>query len=606
MRVLLLLLVVWLGCSTGYAQKMDNVWCFGKGGGIDFNTEPPTPFTSQINSIETVASISDRNTGELLFYTDGATVWDADHSIMPLGNGIGLDPNVLSSVNGAVIVPFIGDDDKYYIFSSATGRYSPGELYYSVVDMSLNGGKGDIVPSQKKVRISGTYTEAMVVMQGCGTNWVVTQQRAANGADFYAYKITDKGLDTIPVVSPIGHSLRPYFESGMYPSADYTKIASIGNVFSSINSDAYLALYDFDPATGRLSNATVLLEGTDAVTYGCAFSANGKRLYTTNKAFAYQYDLTQPTIAAIRASRTKIGESSGWFLKGICRRPDGNIYIIRNESDYLDMISDADELYPNCTFVDKAVKIGGIGTYGIPATIASGGVSASLGEDMLICDGSSVVLKSSSNAAGAEYKWSTGATSDSITVRESGVYTLTVSQNGCSDSDQVAVKIKQPISIELGEDAEICKDKTITLPSIATTDATDKYLWQDGSTDRSFTVTKEGVYHVTVSNECDTISDTLVVTERNCHFFFPTAFSPNGDGLNDYVHLVGDVSAVSDFILRVYNRWGEAVFQTNDASKGWDGMYKGQKAEVGTYYYIVKYKYDGEEEVLKGDLMLVR
>lgn len=606
MRTSVFLLVALIWCNVGNAQKRNNVWCFGNGAGVDFNTNPPTPFTSQINTIEEAASVCDRRTGKLLFYTDGATVWSADHSIMPNGVDIGVDPNVLSSVNGAVIIPFIGDDDKYYILSSATGRERPGELYYSVVDMRLNGGKGDVVQTQKKIRIAGEYTEAMVVMQNCETIWVVTQQRASVGADFYAFRISEEGIDVTPVVSPIGHAQRPYFESGLFASADNSKLISLGNVFSSGRGDAYMALYDFDMATGKLSNAAIIDDGDNAVTYNCVFSPNGKRLYTTNRSGVYQYDMSLATPSAIRASRTKIGTSTCWLLNGMCRRDDGNIYIIRNESEYLDMISNTDELYPNCTFTDKAVEIGGKGTYGIPPMIADGSVDVYLGEDTLLCNGASVALRSSVAPSGAKYKWSTGDTTSSIVVSDGGTYELTVSYNGCSGSDEVNVSIKQPISIDLGDETQICKNSTLLLPVISTTGADEKYLWQDGSTDRTFSVREGGVYHVTVSNECDTISDTLVVTERNCHFFFPSAFSPNGDGRNDIARLVGDATAVTSYRLHIINRWGEVVFHTKDATKGWDGTYKGQKAEVGTYFYIIKYTYDGVEEMMKGDITLIR
>jgi gliding motility-associated-like protein len=70
--------------------------------------------------------------------------------------------------------------------------------------------------------------------------------------------------------------------------------------------------------------------------------------------------------------------------------------------------------------------------------------------------------------------------------------------------------------------------------------------------------------------------------------FVPTAFSPNGDGLNDFFKPIG--YDVADLRMNVYNRWGELLFETNDIDAGWDGSYKATACEVGTYVWWVSYK----------------
>ena len=86
----------------------------------------------------------------------------------------------------------------------------------------------------------------------------------------------------------------------------------------------------------------------------------------------------------------------------------------------------------------------------------------------------------------------------------------------------------------------------------------------------------------------------------------PSAFSPNGDNVNDlilpYLH---DIIALERFT--VYNRWGEEVFTTNAINVGWDGMVDGKEAEIGTYVYIVvATATSGEEEMRQGNFVLVR
>ena len=86
----------------------------------------------------------------------------------------------------------------------------------------------------------------------------------------------------------------------------------------------------------------------------------------------------------------------------------------------------------------------------------------------------------------------------------------------------------------------------------------------------------------------------------------PDAFSPNNDGQNDILTIIDyDIKSLSYF--RVYNRWGQILFETNDISSGWDGNYKGEPQDIGTYIYlIVGYSNDGEKVIKKGDVTLIR
>ncbi len=124
------------------------------------------------------------------------------------------------------------------------------------------------------------------------------------------------------------------------------------------------------------------------------------------------------------------------------------------------------------------------------------------------------------------------------------------------------------INIDLGEDRTICEDEKLILPEKADTQPGDTYLWQDGSTGRTFEVTEEGRYTVSVTNACGTITDTVDIARRTCHIFFPSVFSPNRDGRNDIAHLAGAIDLVSNYELHIYNRWGEEVFTTNNVYEG--------------------------------------
>src|SRR5690606_25579890 len=162
-------------CFHANAQ-FEHIWAFGKtAGGLNFNATPPVPLETHLYGYgEGSASVCDAN-GQLLFYTEGSLVWDRNHNLMP--NGIHLidisasptaENTTSSTTQGALIIPFPDDSQKYYIFSLSSFESDKdkdldtmGRLYYSVVDMSLNSGNGDIVPNQKGVLLDSLLTEKM-------------------------------------------------------------------------------------------------------------------------------------------------------------------------------------------------------------------------------------------------------------------------------------------------------------------------------------------------------------------------------------------------------------------------------------------------------------
>lgn len=193
----------------------------------------------------------------------------------------------------------------------------------------------------------------------------------------------------------------------------------------------------------------------------------------------------------------------------------------------------------------------------------------------------------------------------------SGTYTaalILTDSAGCTDTVSYKLpEIPASPSAFLGADTAICKGSKLNLPVSISGDI-DSYAWSDGYPDSTRVVAEAGNYIFTVSNRCGAFTDTINITNKDCSIWFPGAFSPNGDGKNDFAHLVGyDPGRVSDFELLIFNRWGERVFATTDATKGWDGNYNGKQASVGTYYYLLKYTVQGEEpQMLKGDITLVR
>lgn len=205
---------------------------------------------------------------------------------------------------------------------------------------------------------------------------------------------------------------------------------------------------------------------------------------------------------------------------------------------------------------------------------------------------------------GANYLWNTGYNGNKITTTGFGTYWLEVQQNGCKLRDSINVTEKPKPAVSLGPDTSICRFKPVVLT--AGSSFYDTYLWNTGESTRSITVDKAGIYYIDVTLNGCVASDTVVVFPGDCAVFIPSAFTPNGDGLNDSFGVLGDIT-VKSFSLQIFNKWGQMVFTTTDISQKWDGTYKGKKATIGTYPWIVYYVTGtGQRKYLQGTVMLIR
>lgn len=100
--------------------------------------------------------------------------------------------------------------------------------------------------------------------------------------------------------------------------------------------------------------------------------------------------------------------------------------------------------------------------------------------------------------------------------------------------------------------------------------------------------------------------DKQITDTNNCNYFIPSAFSPNGDGKNDYFkpYIKCDFN---EYNMKIYNRWGELVFHSENININWNGYYKASECEIGTYFYILTFKNNNlKQQVLKGDIVLIK
>lgn len=196
---------------------------------------------------------------------------------------------------------------------------------------------------------------------------------------------------------------------------------------------------------------------------------------------------------------------------------------------------------------------------------------------------------------------------DGTPVTAAGKYYVTLKAKGGCDSVVFynLDVIKSPMHLEATPDTCMNGNSAI---EVYATGGYDHYLWNNIDTsDSTFLVRFPGQYTVRVDNICGSKTDTLNVSD-SCNFaiYFPNAFTPNGDLLNDILKFP-QLNRNQLISLRIYNRYGQLVFQTSDASGGWDGTYKGVRQPPGIYPYILETK--GIAGVMvnqKGSVTLIR
>ncbi|MGJ8592446.1 MAG: T9SS type B sorting domain-containing protein [Aquaticitalea sp.] len=327
------ILLLLLAGSLTYSQNQATNWFFGYNAGIEFDLTANTVNAvndGRLFTNEGSATISDVF-GNLLFYTDGRFVYNRNNDIMPNGSNLFGDP---SSTQSAIIVPKPNDDDLYYVFTvdNALDGANFG-LNYSIVDMTLNGGLGNV--TDKNINLLGTCSEKIsAVLKDCVTKsiWVITFASnngfGTNYNSFYAYEVSDTGVNRTPVISTF-NSISTSEARG------YLKLSPDGQKLACANMGDGMFLFDFDVATGVVSNQQRLIIATSSNSaYGVEFSPNSQFLYVnssndsqSNSPSSHSSTLSQFNLADtdISASRITIDQQS-LYRGGLQLGPDGKIY----------------------------------------------------------------------------------------------------------------------------------------------------------------------------------------------------------------------------------------------------------------------------------------
>lgn len=375
-RSLIVFLIILVSISSCFSQPETFNWYFGNHAGITFAGGSPVVLTNgALNTVEGCASISDAG-GNLLFYTDGVTVYDQLHQSMPNGGNL---KGHSSSTQSAIIIKKPGSSTNYYIFTSDAGEYidPPNDgFHYSEVDMSLNSGMGDVILSSKNILLMDSCTEKIAAVKHAnGTDiWVMTHRWKSD--KFYAWLVTAAGVSASPVITAIG-SIHTGNDDN---TIGQMKFSPQGNKLAlAVNIDGFFELFDFDNVTGIVSNTLHLQIPQFISAYGVEFSGNGSRLYVSTLYFnsVYQFDLLAGSPSDIINSQIIVGASSAGVSNGSLQlATDGKIYMALasgiNGHASLARINSPDSPGAACNFVNNTFSLGtGKSWFGLPSCMAS-------------------------------------------------------------------------------------------------------------------------------------------------------------------------------------------------------------------------------------------
>jgi gliding motility-associated-like protein len=214
--------------------------------------------------------------------------------------------------------------------------------------------------------------------------------------------------------------------------------------------------------------------------------------------------------------------------------------------------------------------------------------------DTAICKGSTLILDADFGTG--TYNWvadppqrddQNQTKQSTYYVYEPGLYSVTAQVGRCVYTDSLHVSFNDSLELDIGRDTSLCMDEAYILH--VKTNA-NSFTWQDGNTALSYAVGDSGIYRVVAENGCGGDTASVHISRRvcDCELTLPNAFTPNGDGINEVFRPLHPCK-MSAFMMRIFDRYGTLVYQTNDFSRGWNGYYHGLPADSGTFIWMASY-----------------
>ena len=542
MKHLLLSVFILIGLSlNGFAQKEEDNWFFGWEEAVNFASGNPVIVNGSAMAANYGSTSLSDSLGNLLFYSDGQEVYNRLNLRMPHGDSL-LSSGIATSPCIGFRMP--GSLKKYFLFTVAgapTTKWKPS-VNYSVIDMSLDGGLGDIVAFQKNVPLlaaDSAYQTIGAVRHGSLDAYWVFVRNHGTPNKMYAFLVDVTGVHTTPVVS-LSYLNFNVVANGQ---SEIIKISPDGKylLYAARNSPSghygKVELYAVDNLTGQLTQ--ILLFDTGTMNMGAEFSANSEFLFMSNTIWSMslemyiseirQYDLKKinDVTQFQNYAYPMVEDTSDWFYGNQLLANNGKIYFIHSLGDYGTQISYLGVInYPYLQGAASNIQLQAIqlinaSMEGLPTFVSS---YAALFDWTGNCVADSVSFHSHFYPPPSSFLWNFGDpssgsanTSNLANPRHvyyaAGEYTVTVTAvfpNGTAETATRKITVSAGPNIEIGDTLYVCPGDSIPLTPGS---GFSEYLWSNGSQASTIYAKNTGVYWVRVRNQgdCASIDSVLIL-----------------------------------------------------------------------------------------------
>jgi gliding motility-associated-like protein len=636
------------------AQKLNNVWAFGDQSGLNFNTDPVSVFKSKAEGQDPpyyISSICDKQ-GNLKFYTDGLKVWNKNNILLPIYNNWWPWKGTVMPL----ICPYPANDSLYYLFGIAN-ESNANKLVYLTVKMINAGDVEEAVyprPVDRTSYYKSLVNNASLLLAGtnhCNQKdvWIVTH--TAEG--LHSFLVTETGISSTPVVTTFSSAIIPQQKI----DGNYSNIKFSANgeklVFPLIDENK-IVLFDFDKLTGKFSNPVKLSIPGGENLEDVELSVDGNKLYFGSYAFEdygdglgvdmhylYQMDLNAGSIPQIEQSLFRLNSYGDrvacvrtcFIMKRTLQLgPDGKIYVSMRYTGgvpkldlSLSVIEDPNKKMSDARYRKNFLNLGRIYKFINYNYIRS--------QNFTLQENGIVVQKKTCSDKPTDFsllynrldsvKWdfgdpASGSNNYSVSFAPQhqypgpGSYAVkAIIYNSClADTATTAIVVQEDKAVRV---PEFIKDTTVCVGNELALNVTvllaKSYTWDNGLIYPNRTITEAGSYEITIRNDCslDRKSFEVGFEECPCTVFLPTAFTPDNNGKNDLFRPIFKCFA-KDYLLKIFNRYGEIIFETRETSKGWNGKNGNSELPTGVYVWILQYKDPNTYEIIqrKGTVVLIR
>lgn len=330
---------------------------------------PGTSIPSPLNNSAMVAdegcsSICD-DLGNLLFYTNGVTVFNKEHQVMVNGDHIG---GHISAFQSSIIVQHPGNKNFYYIFTSDAYENSFVNGHrYTTIDMTGDNGKGTVLSKNNVLSASGTERLAACRHSNGTDVWVVTTDKNSN--TFRSWLIDCNGLNTSEIVSVAGEVLNQYetiYVGVLKFSPDGKQLCETHFPDFDIpiggSTHNFIQIFDFNTSSGIIDNAKkIVTPGKHYIS--CEFSPNSGNLYLSSGQGIAQIKCKLPDASQISNSLIEVSTSQSIY--GMQLAPDEKIYL-SSQGNTLDVIDNPDNDGAACNYRTDKLRLNGASKLGLP------------------------------------------------------------------------------------------------------------------------------------------------------------------------------------------------------------------------------------------------